>query len=173
MPRRTDIGKSPSPPSGGEGRGEGGVRISAKLNQNGSNYAVEIAENISIGEADHPITSFRECGCPRGIVGLAPGMRIAIEFDDQPFGSGRKIRNVGSENDLLLELHAEAISADDVPQFSFGRGEITAKLLGALSRLGVPFQMPPLSQPSPPEGGEGFSLRHVTNQFHESPFVNA
>jgi len=178
MPRRTDIEKSPSPPSGGEGRGEGAVRIAAELDQYGSNHAVEIAQNIAIGETDHTIAPFNERGGPSGVVGFALGMGIAVKLDDQSFGSRREVRDVGRKNDLALKFYPEAVGADNMPQHSLRRSEVAAKLLGALSGFGVPFQRPPspcLSKaqafPLPLKGAR--VVRHLSSQFHESLSVNA
>src|SRR4029453_13448099 len=96
-------------------------------------------------------------------------VRIAVQLDDQPFRSCRKIGDVWSDNDLTLELHAQAIASQKVTKPLLGLGEVCPQRLRSGASFEVAFHTTdsPLSQPSPPEGGEGLmrSLRVMRRGF--------
>jgi hypothetical protein len=178
MPRRTDISMSPSPPSGGEGRGEGGVRVAAKLDEYGPEHSVEVFHHVRVAETQNSKALVGERLRSRAIIGLATGMGVAIELNDEALRAGGKVGDVRCQNDLLLKFHAEAISADSVPKAQFRLGEISSQLLGAMARFGVPFHTPPSpcrcfasAFPLHLKGARG--IRHLPNQIHEGSLVNA
>jgi hypothetical protein len=143
---------SPSHPSGGEGWGEGVVRIPAERYQDGSEDSVDIGQNILVCETDYPVAAClqRESSC--GVVSLPVAVRVSVDLDNQPMGPGGEIGDVGCNNHLFLEFHAEAVGAQSVPEALFGLRLIDSMTLGAISRLDVPLQTTPSPCPRPLKG---------------------
>jgi hypothetical protein len=119
-----------------------------------------------------------KCFGSGAIIGFPPSVRVSVEFDDEPFGSGGEVGDVGRDDDLLLKFHAEAVGADAIPEAAFRLGEGSAQLLGAHSGFGVPTHTPPApcrrfasAFPLPLKGARG--VRHLPNQIYEGLSVNA
>src|SRR4029078_5774478 len=103
--------------------------------------------------------------------------------------------DVGGEDGLFLELDAEAVAAEVVPEAALGLGEPFAEVLGADSGFDVamhgtgapssprccaamhgtapsPRARCRASRPLPLKGARG-KVRHFSVSVHESPAVNA
>ena len=137
----------PSHPSGGEGWGEGGFGIAPQLAQDCQHNFVEVAHHVIIREANDTVSHLPKRCSARGVVSFPIAMGVAIDLNDQFFGSRCEIGNVGRNDDLPLKLYAKPVGAEDIPQATFGLGEIGAQLLRTSSGYGVPLQEFPLSQP--------------------------
>ena len=166
------MSSSPSPPSGGEGRGEGGVRIASKPDQDGSKHPFEIAHDIGIREADDAIAHLLEREGAAPILDFAIGVGVAVKLDYQPLGSGSEVGDVGREHNLPLKFNTQPIAPNCVPQSPLGLGLVRAKLLRARPCLDVSFHAAPSPNPLPLKGVRAFD-RHAPMSSQESLSVNA
>jgi len=163
-----------------------GFRIPSQLNQNGSDYSVQIGHHVSIGEPKHAIALRLESQRSRSVVRFAPTVGVAIHFDNQTLRARSEVRDIGRKDNLSLELHADTIGTNCVPQLPFWRSKIRAQPLCARSSFDVPLQrapspvskntMPPsmafFDTPLPLKGERG-SDRHRFNSVHGNLAVNA
>jgi hypothetical protein len=149
---------APSPPLGGEGWGEGGFDVSSQRYQDCSDNALRIGHDVGICEPQDAIAQPLQVFGSRLVICFGAGMGIAVHLNDQALRSCSEISNVRSNNDLALELHTQSIGPEQVPQPSLRFGEICSEFLRSGACFDVPLHASysPLSQPSPPKGGEGF-----------------
>ena len=126
---------APSHPSGGEGWGEGvfgegGVRVAANCDQDGTQYAIDIAHDIGVGETQHAVPTRFEARGSRCVIAFLPDMAVAVDFDHQPFGPRGEIRDIGRENDLSLKFDPRLARAQPRPQPLFWFRHRTAQRFG-------------------------------------------
>lgn len=142
-----------------------GVRegwVAAERRQNRPGDAFGVGQDFAVGEAEDAIALGFQKFRAGSIVGLAARVAVAIEYDDQAFGAGREIGDVGRDDDLPREFDAQPVASDDVPQRLFGRGLVGAEGFGAASGFAVSLQFNfPLS-PTPLrlKGVRGFVVEH-------------
>ena len=173
MPRRADIlRQAPSHPSGGEGWGEGGVRIPPQLDQYRSEHAIQVAHHVGIGEPKHAKSALFKRSSAGGVVRLLPRMRVAVELDDQTFGACSEVGDVRGKHDLALEFDANSIGSNCGPELSFRGCQVSSELLGANSCFDVPSQSSPSPCPLPLKGERG-SIQHRPTSITQHPSVNA
>jgi len=159
-------------------KGVRGFGVASQRDQDRSQDAVEVRHHVGIGEPDHSVAECFEELRSGSVIGLALIVSVAVELDDQAVRSRCEIGDVRGQDDLALELHAEAVRSKVVPETAFGLGEVFAQFLCAGSCFGVPFQIAPSprsaarSRPLPLKGARG-SVRHSSNSFQGSSAVNA
>jgi hypothetical protein len=198
----------PSPSTGGEGRaalaakGEGGVlsfAVSAPSPSLGFashlplplkgargvegeadclEHSIDVGHHVGIGEPDYAVASGFEGARAGGVIGLPLAVGVAVELDDQALAPACEVGDVGGEDDLFLELDAEAVAAEVLPEAALGLGEPFAEVLGAVSGFDValhgsaPAPSRGAGVPLPRQGARG-KVRHFSVSVHESPAVNA
>jgi len=192
MPECSDIRKTPSHPSGGEGGVSSGAAfrtppspclgsasafllplkrrgfgIASECDQYGAKHAVHVAHDIRVREAKHPIATIFQSSRSSQVVCFAFGMGVAVNFDDKAFAAGGKVRHVRSKDDLLLKFHAQAACAKMEPQALFGFGEVSAQFPGAISSFDVPLHT---TAPSPRSAARS---RPLPLKGERGSFVNA
>jgi hypothetical protein len=174
MLKRTGI-KSipPSPPLGGEGKlrvakqGEGGVTsrwsvcpsppeggeglrpVPPNRRQDHARDAFGVFKNIAIGEADDLVAFAFHINGARGVMGFAPRMAVAIEFDDKPVATRSEVGDVmRSKDHLAHEFDAlQPAAPQDRPEFCLWRGDFGSQRFGVISRSDVALGQ--LTPPSP------------------------
>lgn len=173
MSKRTDIlRQAPSHPSGGEGWGEGGVRIPPQLDQYRSEHTIQVVHHVGIGKPKHAKSALFKRSSAGGVVRLSSRMRVAVELDDQTFGARSEVGDVRGKHDLALKLHADSIGSNCGPELSFRGGQVRSKLLGANSCIDVPSQSSPSPCPLPLKGERG-SIQHRPTSITQHASVNA
>jgi len=139
---------------------------------------IEVGHHVSVGESDDTIAALFQRSRASGVVRFASRVRVSVELDDEAFATAGEVGDVGREDDLALELHADTVGPEVVPETALGFGEIRAQLLGAIPCFDVPFQSAPSprsasqSRPLPLKGARGLD-RHASTSRHGSFAVNA
>jgi hypothetical protein len=142
-------------------KGARGFRVAAKFDQDLAQDAVEVRQNIVIGEPQHTPSPALKFPRPSDIEALTTDMAVPVELDHQPVRASGEVGDIGCQDDLPLELDAEPARPKTGPEVLFGSRGGGAKLLCVGPGLTIAFQDSPLSLrrfaalPSPPEGGEG------------------
>jgi hypothetical protein len=159
-------------------KGARGFGIAPQGDQDCLKHTIHVRHDVGIREADYSVTALFEVSRSSGIVRLSVTMGVAVELDHEAFASTGEVGDIGGENSLLLEFHAEPVGAKVVPETALGFGQIPSQVLRAVSCLDVPLQTAPSprsasqSRPLPLEGVRG-NGRHAITPFHESFAVNA
>ena len=160
-------------------KGARGFGITAQGNEYGLQDAVEVGHHVCVGESNHSVAALFERSRSRSVVSLASAVGVTVDFDDEAVRAGAEVGDVGGEDDLLLELHAEAARAEVVPEAAFGFGEVFPQLFGAGSGFDVPFdgtapspRSASLTRPLPLKGARGLD-RHAATSVYGCSLVNA
>ena len=127
LPRRADALKlnSLSPP--GRGLGRGGVsnspltfEIFSKRIQYRPRHALRISHHVSIRKSNNPPAASFQVGRTRGVLLLAPDMRLAIQLDAEPKHPRREVDVVGAAFHLAGKFDTiESVGAQYAPQRPF------------------------------------------------------
>jgi len=135
----------PSPPEGGEELRP----VLANRRQDHTPDAFGIFKNVVIGEADDLVALAFHINGARGVLGFAPRMAVAIEFDDKPVTPRREVGDVmRSKDHLAHEFDAlQPATPQDRPELLFGRGQFGSQRFGVISRSDVALGQ--LTPPSP------------------------
>jgi hypothetical protein len=142
-------------------------------------HPIQVCHHVTIGEPDDPIAAlFERAGAGR-VIGLSFAVGVSVELDDEAVAAAGEVGDVGGEDDLPLELGAEAVAAEMVPQAAFGFGEVGAQGFGADSRDDVPLngtapspRSASLSRPLPLKGAR-VGVRHLLSSLESVQSVNA
>ncbi len=140
--------------------------------------AVDVGHHVGIGEPDYAVASGFEGTRVGGVIGLPLAVGVTVELDDQALAPAGEVGDVGGEDGLFLELDAEAVAAEVLPEAALGLGEPFAEVLGAVSGFDValhgtaPSPCRFAAAPLPLKGARG-KVRHFSVSVHESPAVNA
>jgi hypothetical protein len=170
---RTSASPSPLPLKGARAFG-----VASECHQDYAQDAVEVGHHVRVGEPDHAVAALFQGSCARGVVTFAAAVSISAAFDHEALGTRGEVGDVGRGDGLPLELHAEAVRSEVVPEPAFGLGEVLAQRFGASSCFDVPFQTarsPRSASQSRPlllKGARGV-VRHALNSIHGSSAVNA
>ena len=135
----------PPPPEGGEGLRP----VPINRRQDHSRDAFGVFKNIAIGEADDLVAFAFHINGARGVMGFAPRMAVAIEFDDKPVATRSEVGDVmRSKDHLAHEFDAlQPPTAQDRPELCLGRGHFGSQSFGVISRSDVALGQ--LTPPSP------------------------
>ena len=161
-------------------KGVRGLGVSTQGDEDRAEHAVHVRHHIGVGEAQDLVAALFERSGARGVVSLSVPVGVAVELNHEPLAAAGEIGDVGREDGLLLELHAQAVRAEVGPKAAFGFGEISAQVLGAVSGFDVPFdrtfpspRSASLSRPLPLKGARASVVRHSFTQFESLQTVNA
>ncbi len=98
-------------------------------------------------------------------------MAISVQLDDQPFGAGREVGDIGIYGQLAYELHTDALATQNFPKGDFRRGLLRSQCFCAGAGFSVSLQDSPLSPtPLPLKGARGF--RSTPLEPYASPRVS-
>jgi hypothetical protein len=151
------------------GEGEGGGASAPERIKNRLQHRFLIAQHIVVPKPQDAETFRVKPSGSRFIIGLRVSMLPAIDLDDQSLRKAREVGDVSSNGSLAAKPEAcELLSPQEIPEPSFGIGQLLAQIACGLNRHSVTVQgrecserVPhPLPNP-PPSRGRGYNYNGI------------
>ena len=137
------LAPSPNPlPPQGERAICSDIGIAAKLDQDCSQDTIKVCHRVRVCEPHNAKPFAFKKGRSGGVVGFGESVAVPIDFYNQPLRRSGEVGDVGIDDILPLELHAQSPGSQRMPECLFGRSHIRSQRFGALARSYVSLHTP-------------------------------